>query len=293
MEKRPEDLTEEDVTDETLRKEMDENLSEEELGGDSKESSTDEKPSSETSTEDEKPVTDKVEKEESESVPYNRFKEVNEKANKYQQQLERLERQYPDRVKRNADGDLELVEKEERKQVQEPDPDELTDEDKLYFDEAQLKVIEKIAAKRERMAIHRINSERQYWSESESYFNKAKEKFPDLVKKDSEMWKRADKIIKDRYTQWSPDKKTYYVPPNAQWLAALEANEEIRSEKEKVEKTKKEELTNKKQNTLVETKSKKSPSKKDRIDSEDFDSLSREEQDAQMFEEFDKATETA
>ncbi len=44
MGKRPEDHTEEDVTDETLKKELEDNL--EELGGEQEDSSTDKKPQS-------------------------------------------------------------------------------------------------------------------------------------------------------------------------------------------------------------------------------------------------------
>lgn len=258
-----------EVTDDDLKKAMDVKQNEE-LGDAPDDSSTEEKSTPVTSPEDVKSVTGV--KKVSEAVPYERFKEVLDKQT-------RLE--------------LELEQEKQRKvetKVTEPDPDELTEEDKLYFDEAQLRVIEKIAARREKQAINRINTERQYWEEAHSNFKKASTKFPELANRESEIFKRADKIVRDKYTQWSSDRKTYYIPPNAQWLAALEANEEIREEKERLQKATKEEDSNKKQNGFVSTKTKRAPVAS-KATQEDEDNMSPAEMDRAMKEDFEKRQE--
>lgn len=262
-----------EVTDADVKKALESNLVQEELGGDQVESSTTEKLPAESTSEVVKTVTAE-EKKTSEAVPYSRFKEIQEEKAKLQQELDSLRTQ-----------------KTEVKQIQ-PDPDDLTEEEKLYFDEQQLKVIEKIGNKIRRQAERETIAQNQYWNDANANFKKASEKFPDLLKKDSAMWVKADKIVKEKYTQWSADKKTYYIPPNAQWLAALEANEEIREEKEKVEKASKEEKLNQKQNALVDTKGKRAPIAKVTTE-DDADDMSPAELDRAMREDFQKRQEAS
>ena len=239
--------TEKEFSEEEMRKDFDAKQAvdeTEEIGGAQEESSDSKKPAEESSSEDVKPETSE---EDEKPVPYNRFREVNEKTKELEAERERL-RQENEELKRGS-----------KEKQQEEDPDDLSEEEKLYFDEGQIRVIQKVVNKAKRQALQDEYQKQDYWQKRNSYFGKATAKFPELAKKDSELYKRADKIVREKYTEWSKDRKTYFIPPNADWLATLEAAEEIREEKANLEKARKEESGNKKQNVMVESKGRRAP----------------------------------
>jgi hypothetical protein len=247
-----EQKTKQDFSEEAMKKDFDEKMSAseevEELGGDTKDSSSKEDTATDTSAGDDKTESVKEDEEGDEPpVPRKRFKEVTDKAAELESEKARL---------RQENEELRRSRQETKK---EEDPDELTEEEKLYFDDNQLRVIQKVVNKAKRQALLEEYQKNDYWTKRNSYFQKATSKFPELNKKDSELYKRADKIVREKYTEWSKDRKTYYIPPNADWLATLEAAEELREEKERLEKANKEEVKNKKQNVMVEGKGRRAP----------------------------------
>lgn len=291
---------EEDITDEALKQEMDK-VVHEELGDDQSESPTDEESSSSTSTEDVKSVKeDKVEETEDvdevnggKPVPYSRFKEAQEQARKAKEYEEFLS-QNSDLVKRDpATNRLVRITKEES--VKNSNDDDLTDEDLLAFDDHQMRVIEKITAKREREAISRIEQRNSHYEQTAETIKKCKEEFPDFEKKESEFYKKADEILCKEYVQWGKDGKSYYIPPKAHYEACIKAERIIKKEAEQKiknkEEAKKEELKNKNQNKFVERSSKKAPIEESASD-KDLENMSRSELDDLLEKETMKSLES-
>ena len=128
--------TSKDMSEEEMKKDFDEKMAEEpeEIGGDTKDSSSKEDTATDTSAGDDKTESGEEEK----PVPYSRFKEINEEAKAIKEERERL-RQENEELRRG---------RQETKT--EEDPDELTEEEKLYFDEGQIRVINKLTNRAKR-----------------------------------------------------------------------------------------------------------------------------------------------
>lgn len=279
------DPKEVDVTDQDVKKEFEKNY-EEEIGGTQPESSPDKKPLPASSAEDVKPVTGEEKQEKSESVPYARFKEVQERA-KQADELDQLVNRYPDKVRRNpATGRLEFV-TETKKEI---DPLELTDEDRLAFDETQLAVLDKYLSRKVKEEREKIYQEQKFREEHDNYWNKTQEEFPDVKDQKSALYQKANEIFVKKYVQWNKDGTNWWARPEGHYLSVLEADRELKKVAESRKKGEAEEKKNKNQNNFVERKSEKQPPKSSSED-EDVDSMSESEINEKMEEQFNKSKE--
>lgn len=285
-----------EVTDEELKQAM--NPVEEVL--DVKEEAVEKKPAESSPAKSETPaptseVVKSVTGEEGEkAVPYSRFKEVAEKA-KAAAEYEEVLNAHKDKFVRNPiTGKLEFMQPEVKTSSDAKHvalEDDLTDEDKLLFDEEQLKVIQKVAQIQERRAIQRMEADKAHREESSAWWDKAKNEFPEVKDVNSEVYKRANNYILTKYAKLGTDGKTIaYIPPRAHYLATLEAANEIRLEKERQAKEKsdalKDEEKNKKQQIVVTKKS--APSKTVYSEDEDEENMTRDQMDKKMKEEFNQ-----
>lgn len=292
-------MKEENIEDADVKKAFDEaNPVNEELGGDQPAPSADKKLPSASSSEDVKSVTEEEETEDVDDVnggkpvPYSRFKEAQEQARKAKEYEEFLS-QNSDMVKRDpVTNRLVRITKEE---VKTKNDDDLTDEDLLAFDEHQLKVIEKLTAKREREAIARMDGQRRQQEETSNWWNKTKEEFPDVTNKDSELYKKADEIFTKQYVKFGPGNRTWYAEPNSHYLAVLQADREMKLALKKKEDSKsksvEDEKKNNKQNTFVEKTSKTAPKVQPKSDKE-LETMSRSELDDLLEKEMEKSLES-
>lgn len=248
------------------------------------ESSTKEKGTPAPSAEDVKSVTGEEKQEQSKTVPYERFKEVQDKASKAREYEDFLQSN-GDKVKRNpVTGKLEFVLPEQKQQR---DDDDLTEEDMLAFDETQIKVIDKLLNKRERQVYDRMDATRIHKEQTESNWTKALQKWPDLKNQESQLYKRADQILREKYVQWDKSGKTYYIPPKAHYDAVRDAYDDIQDEIAAIKKAEEEEKKNKNQNAFVEKKSTREPPQKLRSE-KDVKEMTLQEMDDEMEEEFNK-----
>lgn len=277
--KKDEDISEDDV------KQAYEEIEGQAQESAAEDSSPKEKETPAPSAEDVKSVTGEKEQEQSKTVPYERFKEAQDKAAKAKEYEEFLQSN-GDKVRRNPiTGKLELLTSEQKQQLR--DEDDLTEEDMLAFDETQIKVIDKLLNKRERQVYDRMEQARLHKEQTESYWGKARQKWPEISKPDSQLYKRADQILRDKYVQWDKSGKSYYIPPKAHYDAVRDAHDEIQEELEAIRKAEAEEKKNKTQNSFVEKKSTREPPSKSRAD-KDIKQMSDDEINDEMEEEFNK-----
>lgn len=281
---------EEMIDDEDVKAEF-EKTQKEKSDATSEDPSTKEKASPAASAEDVKSVTGK-EQEKSDFVPYLRFKEVQDKAAK-SAEYEDFFSQHGDKVRRNPiSGKLELVLPDKKETV--PDPLELTDDDRLAFDDQQLSVLDKYVARKVReerqKLMQEINDQEEYKKEWAGHWERAMSEFPEVKDPKSELYIRANEIVAKKYAKYDKAGNIISIEPRSQYLAVLEADRELRKEAQQKEKSETEEKKNQQQNSFVEKKSAKAPTKTAPSD-KDFEKMSEEEQLSEMEKEFDKRKE--
>lgn len=229
------------------------------------------------------------------SVPYSRFKEVNEKA-KRAEELEEALSEYKDKLVRDPlTGKLKLRFEAPKTEKREPDEDDLTEDEKLAFDEVQARAFQKMTRREIRSAVAEYEKRTSFVekdrSERTSWWNKTVEKFPDIAKEDSELRKEAEKIVREEYAQEVKDPKTgrvvgVYVPPKANYDATVKAAWNLKERKEEEERSRREAGKMKAQNGFVSKSSKGTPGKESKK-SDNFEDLTPDEQQEVLREEFE------
>jgi hypothetical protein len=231
---------------------------------------------------------------ESKPIPYSRFKEVNER----KRELEELAEQAKEYiVKDPVTGKmvLKMPQKETVQQQEDKEPQlVLTDEEQLALDSVQMTVVEKLFNVWQAKQHRQSQQQNQYRQQTDDWWNKTKEDYPELKAanfKELPIYQRALNILKEQHIVWSPDKKTFYIPPNAQYLSMVQAEKEMAREKAKTSQAKIEEKKGQKQTIFVEKKSSQAPVKKV-TKVEEFENSSALEQDAILKAQFDEANST-
>lgn len=262
----------------------------------SEESSAEEKEIPASSTEDVKSETgeENVEEVEPKVIPYERFKERNERA----KELEELLEQGKDFiVKDPITGKLtiKVPEKEEKPEVEDKRFD-LTEEESIALDNVQISVVQKLFNKWQNETTKQFEEQRKYAVETDSWWKKCQGDYPELKGenfKELPIYKKAIEILKDQHTVWSKDKKSFYIPPNAQYLSLVQAEKELSRDKVKTSQAKIEEKKTQKQQVFVEKKSGVQQAKKkmDEKEFEESDSQTQEDALRAQFEESKMALE--
>ena len=288
---------EEEISNEDVKAEF-EKL-EQERAESPKESSTEEKEASTSTSEVVKSVIEEVDKpveeKEPETIPYTRFKEVNDRKTA----LEELAESAKDFIETDpTTGKLRLKIPQEtvkEAEVKEKKGLELSEEEQLALDSVQLNVIKKIIAhenqERESKFVEAQEAQRTYQKETNDWWGKCVKEYPELGKegfKELPLYKRAIEILKEQHIVWSADKKTFYIPPKAQFFSLVQAEKELNRDKVKTTQAKIEEKKNQKSNVFVEKKSVQQQAKK-KTDEKEFESLSPSEQDAALQEQWNEA----
>lgn len=221
--------------------------------------------------------------EKSQAVPYERFKEVQEKASKVDE-FDSFLKENEGKVRRNpVTGKLEFV--QETKSAETKDPFELTDDDMMAFDEQQLKVIDKILHRRERELVSRSEQAKVHKEESDKWWSRAQEKYPEIKDQNSELYKKADKILREKYVVWDKSGRSFYIPPMAHFHAVRDARDELDEQATTEKQAEQEEKKNKPQTEIVSKGSKEPAKSKTKTDTS---KMSEAEMDAVMKEEFEK-----
>lgn len=282
-------MEEKEISTEDVKKQFEELSNKAEVEA-SEETSTEETETADTTPEVEKTETAEVD-DESKPIPYQRFKEVNER----KKELEELAEAYKDHiVKDPITGKLTIkVPNESEKRQEEPEDKglELSEEEQLALDSVQMNVIKKVLNHelQQRQRQERVQS--QYREQTDQWWNKTTEDFPELKAanfKELPVYQRAVKILKEQHVVYSPDKKTFYIPPNAQYLSMVQAEKELAREKVKTSQAKIEEKKNNRQTVFVEKKSSQAPDKK-KVDTKEFEDQSSSEQEATLRAQFEEA----
>lgn len=260
------------------------------------ESSTEETETAETTSEvenTETAETQEVIEDENNPIPYKRFKEVNDEVKSLRELKELAEQAKEYIVKDPITGKLTLkIPDKETQPVQEEEKGlELDDEEQLALDSVQLSVIKKVFNHelRERQKQEIVQS--NYRKQTDDWWQKTTQDFPELKQekfKDTPLYQRSVKILREQHVVFSPDKKTFYIPPNAQYLSVVQAEKELGREKVKTSQAKIEEKKNIRQTVFVEKKSSQAPQKKV-TKTEDFEHQSPSEQESTLRSQFEEA----
>lgn len=246
------------------------------------ETSTEETEASESTSDVVKPVTEETNEVEPKVIPYNRFKEVNDKVKAF----EDLQKEAENLIERGPDGRLRIkvVEKTPAEEV----GLELTEEEQLALDSVQSSVVSKIIQREFMQRERQAENTRLYREESSNWWNKAQEEFPEVKNRESDLYKRADKIFREQYVTFGKKKGEWTAPANAHYLSCLQAEKELSREKVKTSQAKIEESKNKKQQVFVEKKSGQVQAKK-KVDDKEFENFSNSEQEAAMLEQWNES----
>jgi hypothetical protein len=276
---------EEKITDADVKKQFDEISNKPEDEG-SEESSTEETESAETSTEDVKPETAEVEDEEK-PVPYSRFKEVNSRKTELEELAEQAKEFI---VKDPVTGKLtlKLPTEESKKEEVEDKRFDFTEEESIALDSVQLKAIEKLFGKLTYQQTKQFQEQQQYKTETDKWWAKTQEDFPTVKDKNSELYKRADKILREQHVVWGKDGNTFYIPPKAQYYSVLQAEKELTREGVKTKQAKIEEKKTQKQQIFVEKKGGTQQTKK-KVDEKEFEELDSQSQEDALREQFEES----
>ena len=280
---------EKEITNADVKKEWDDKNKSSEQAEATEESSTEETKASESSTEDVKTVTEETSEKTEETtksdpkvIPYSRFKEVNDKLKTY----EELEREATGLIERGPDGNLR-IKVIEKAQEKEDKGLELTEEEQLALDSVQVSVVDKLVNRALALRERQTENQRVYREESSKWWSKAQEEFPEVKNMESDLYKRADKIFREQYVQFSKDGKQWTSPANAHYLSCLQAEKELAHEKVKTGQAKIEESKNKKQQVFVEKKSVSSQTKK-KVDEKEFERMTSAQREESLREEWDE-----
>lgn len=237
--------------------------------------------------------------ERSDFVPRKRFDEVYSRA-KTADELEEALSEHKDRLYRDpVSGKLKLrIEAPKQNASEEEDEDEkddLTEDEKLVFDDLQWKAIEKRLARLSRVT--QKNTTKSVFSsyqemvrdqdERKSFLKEASDKFPDLFKEGAELNKEYDRLIRSEYAQKLKNGKLF-IPPRAILDAAIKANWILKEREEKKAKDLKESEKMNTQNSFVSKTTKSAPERKGKLTDAEFAELSDEDQRAYMEQEFEK-----
>lgn len=257
------------------------------------ESSTEEKESAEATAEVEKTETaetaeksEETESSEEQAIPYKRFKEVNDRKT----ELEELAEQAKEFIVRDpVTGKLTIKRPDKEEQ---PEPEDkglvLSEEEQLAIDSVQLNIIKKVIAYETQQSQKQVRVQQVYKEQTDSWWSKTVEDFPELKSpkfKDTPLYQRAVKILREQHIVWSPDKKTFYIPPNAQYLSTVQAEKELAREKIRTSQARIEEKKNSKTNIFVEKKSTQQQANK-KVDDKEFEKMGSQDQEALMREQW-------
>lgn len=257
------------------------------------ESSTEETKESAPASEAVKSVTEEKteqseESSEEQAVPYKRFKEVNDRKT----ELEELADQYKDIIVKDPVTGKLTVKVPDKESQQEPEDKglELSEEEQLALDSVQLSTIKKVIAHEYQQRQKQEQAQQVYRKQTDDWWSKTTEDFPELKTpkfKDTPLYQRAVKILREQHVVWSPDKKTFYIPPNAQYLSTVQAEKELAREKVRTTQAKIEEKKNQKTNVFVEKKSSVGQAKK-KVEEKEFESLSSSDQENALREQWEE-----
>lgn len=285
---------EQEVTNEDVKKEF-ELLQNKADGTATEETSTEEKESAETTAEVEKTETAETAEKSEETteenpVPYKRFKEVNDRKS----ELEDLAEQAKEFIIKDPVTGKLTIKRPDKQESQEQDLEDrgliLSEEEQLALDNVQLSVIKKVIAYETQQQQKQARVQQVYKEQTDNWWNKTVEDFPELKApkfKDTPLYQRAVKILREQHVVWSPDKKTFYIPPNAQYLSTVQAEKELAREKVKTTQAKIEEKKNSKTNIFVEKKSNQQQAKK-KVDEKEFETLSSSDQESALREQWEE-----
>lgn len=236
----------------------------------------------------------------SDFIPRDRFDKANSRA-KMADELEEALAEHRDKLYRDpVTGKLKLrIEATKPSVDDDDDKDDLTEDEKLVFDEQQWKVIEKrlgrLARSTEKKTTKNVFSSYENMqrdrSEREGFFAEASTKFPDLKKDGSEFQKEYLRILQEEFTQVLPNGQKY-TSPRAIQDASIKAAWILREREEKKSKELEESNKMNKQNGFVSKSSKSGPEKKGKLSESEFAELSDEDQRAYMEEEFNRNKES-
>lgn len=253
-----------------------------EVGEPSEESSPEEKTPSAPAPEAVKSVT---EEEEPKVIPYERFKEVNQKL-KELEEVKELYEQNKDRVRRNPDtGKLEVHIQEPEVKVDDDKRFEWDEEEQLAFDSVQTRAMEKFLERkiyqRERQQVQAIN----YQNEVKSHWSEAIKEFPEVADVKGNLYQTAQEILKTKYVQKLGNGQIY-VPPHAHYTAVLEAANKLRKIQDGQKKVTIEEKKTQKQQSFVSNKPSKGPEGKRKYSEKELQDMSSQDLSKQLEEEF-------
>lgn len=277
-----------DVSNDDVKAEFDKINDVDELGGTPSDSSTDEKPTGAPAAEAVKSETPADDQEVTESVPYARFKEVNDKIKELEEYKELYEqnKQYIRVNPETGRKEVFIPEESAPRKVQEEDQGlELNEEEQFAFDNVQQGVVSKIVQRTLTNIFKQQREVAQFQSEIKTNWDNAVKEFPEVSNKDSALYKKAQTILQTKYTQKLGEGK-FYTPPHAHYTAVLEAK--VLLDREAASKTKVvvEEKKNQKQQVFVSKKGDAQPAGKKKLTEKELQGLSREDLDRQLEEEF-------
>lgn len=283
-------MEEKEISTEDVKKQFEELSNKPDVEG-SEETSTEETETAEETSEVEKTETAEVE-DESKPIPYTRFKEVNDRKKELEELAESAKEFI---VKDPVTGrlTLKMPNKEETKVEQEPEDKglELNEEEQLAIDSVQMNVIKKVLNHELQQRQKQDSVQQVYREQTDNWWKKTTDDFPELKSekfKDTPLYQRAVKILSEQHVVWSPDKKTFYIPPNAQYLSAVQAEKELAREKAKTKTAIIEEKKTQKSNIFVEKKSSKAPEKKT-TEKKEFEEMSSSAQEDALRAQFEEA----
>ena len=277
-----ETISEEDVK--AAAAEFEKNI--EELGSAPSDSSSEEKPTGAPAPEAVKSETPVEKEDETQAVPYSRFKEVNQKLKELEEYKELAEqnKQYVQRDPETGRLKVTIPEREE-KPIEEDKRFQWTDEEQLAFDSVQVKAVEKLLERkiyeRERQQIQAMN----YQREVNSHWEDAKKEFPEVADIKGRLYQTAQEILKNKYIQKIGNGQIY-VPPHAHYTTVLEAANKLRREAEGQKKVKIEENKVQKQQAFVQSKTVKGPEGKKNYSDKELSELNSKELSQRLEEEF-------
>lgn len=283
---------EKEITAEDVKKQFDEISNKGEVET-AEESSTEETETSASATEAVKSVTEEAqetEEVEPKVIPYERFKEVN---TKYKELEELAEQAKEFIVKDPVTGKLSLKQiSDTPKEEKQEDSFKLSEEEMLALDSVQINVINKLLDKRIAERERQSEQLRHHNTETQQWWDKSRDEYPELKGqnfKESALYKKAVQILKDQYVVWSPDKKSFYIPPRAQYLSVLQAEKELSKDKAKTSQAKLEEKKLNKQQVFVENKSGTAQPKK-KVDEKEFEELDSQSQEDALRAQFEESS---
>lgn len=248
--------------------------------------SPEEKGSGAASAGDGKNVTPETQ-EKSGYVPKARFDEVYQKA-KRAEELEEALAEHQDKFVRDPITGKLKFRVEEKREISQDDDDELNDEDRLAFDETQMRVVNKLLNRQQKQIFQTYQNTQRHNADVAENWGKAQKKFSatpfgNVADPNSEIAKEAEKILREEYAQPVKNAKgqivSIYVPPKAHFEASEKAFWRLKERAEESDKAKKESDKMKKQNGFINRSSKVVP-EKGKASDDDFENMTPDEQSA-------------